>query len=119
MAAAPPRNTGATRCCSARRFGVPTAGARTRVGVPGWRRSQHPRSFVAPSRERATTAEQSGAFCATQVIDKAVTTLLRGAVAGRRVTNLLREPRKPAPLLDLGRPPPAAKGEVTTLVSHS
>jgi hypothetical protein len=30
-----------------------------------------------------------------------------------------RTPRKPAPLLGLGRRPPAAKGEVTTLVSHS
>ncbi len=115
-----PRSTGSTRGCSARRFAVPSAAAPTRVGTPGWYLRRHPRSCAAPSRERASAAELTGAVGVgvVQIIKSEVTTLLRCDSAGCEVTALLRIPWKPASLLGFGRSAIVVNGGVTTLVSQ-
>lgn len=62
--------------------------------------------------------QHAASFIAHADPQKAVTTSLRLDVTRRRVTNLLREPRKPRSLLGNGRLQLGAKDRVTTLVSR-
>ena len=62
--------------------------------------------------------QHAASFIAHADPQKAVTTSLRLDVTRRRVTNLLREPRKPPSLLGNGRLQLGAKDRVTTLVSR-